>query len=242
MILRKAREDGSNSLWLLDLEREALTQLVSGPDFNDLGAWSPDSREILYSRRGPGSVCEVHRMAVDPPGSDTVVYRSNGYLQNAFGWSRDGQWMLVQEMRPGSNFDLLLVPAQGGAPRTFVATQFAERRAQISPDGKWALYLTDESGLIQACVQSFPRSGRKQLVSPMAVFYATWCAKGREILLVARDRRLFSVAVERGAGRLGTPHELFRTGGAKWLAPHPMDSAFWWWSPRSRRSPKGRSR
>jgi hypothetical protein len=66
VILRKAREDGSNSLWLLDLEREALTQLVSGPDFNDLGAWSPDSREILYSRRGPGSVCEVHRMAVDP--------------------------------------------------------------------------------------------------------------------------------------------------------------------------------
>jgi serine/threonine protein kinase/Tol biopolymer transport system component len=227
-ILRKAEEDGGTSLWLLDLEGEALTQLVSGTNFNDFGAWSHDSKEILFSRRGREGVCEVHRMAVDPPESDTVVYRSDGQLQNAFGWSPDGRWMLVQEMRPGTNFDLLLVPARGGVPRTFAATRFAERRAQISPDGRWALYLTNESGSIQACVQSFPRPGRKHLVSPLPVFYATWCAKGREIVLVARDYRILSVPVEGGDElRLGTPHELFQaTRDARWLAPAPDGQRF----------------
>jgi hypothetical protein len=73
----------------------------------------------------------------------------------------------------------------------------------------------------------------------MAVFYATWCAKGREILLVARDRRLFSVAVERGAGRLGTPHELFRTGSAKWLAPAPDGQRFLVVEPEEPTIPEG---
>ena len=226
-VLRRDEEDGG-SLWLIDLERESLSRLASGSNTLDPGTWSPDGREILYSVRGPGGVCEVRRMAVDRPESDRLLYRSVAALQNAYGWTPDGRWALVQEMRKGSDFDLTLVPAEGGAPRPWLATPAGERRAEISPDGKWVLYLTTESGPPQACVRSFSDPSRKYLVSPVPLFYARWSREGREILLFGRDFRLRSVKVSsKGDLQLGTPQELFSVASdVRGLAATPDGERF----------------
>lgn len=227
-VLRKEEANGGSSLWVRDLEREVATPLTSGPAPKDLGAWSPDSKEIVYSSRGPGGVCDLYRIAVDRPESDRLFYRSTGRLQNAFGWSRDGRWVLVQDSREGSGLDLFMVPAQGGAPRPYLATRFNESRAHISPDGKWVVYLSDEAGPLQAYVGSFPTLGERQQVSTAPLLAAKWAKQGREILLFAVDYRVLSVPVETGKGlRLGAAQELFRMPTAmKWIDPAPDGQRF----------------
>jgi Tol biopolymer transport system component len=238
-VLRKDEENGS-SLWLLDLERESVSRLTSGPDAEDPGVWSPDGKEILYSLRGPGGVCDVRRMTVDQPETDRSFYRSSGFLQNAYGWSPDGRWVLIQDMRKESDFDLVLVSARDGATRPYLATPSAERRAVISPDGQWVLYLTNESGVPQACVRSFSAPAVERVVSPVPLFAALWSKHGREILLMGRDFRLRSVAVEGGKTlRLGTPQELFALpSDIRGLAPTPDGERFLILEPELRTSPE----
>jgi Tol biopolymer transport system component len=227
-LLRKEEENSGSSLWVLDLEREVATPLTSGPAAQEPGVWSPDGKEVIYSSRAPGGVCDLHRIAVDRPESDRIFYRSTGHLQNAFGWSPDARWVLVQDLRAGTGFDLLIVPAQGGAPRPYLTTRFNERRAEISPDGKWALYCSDEAGPLQAYVQSFPNPGEKQQVSTAPLHAATWGKQGHEILLFGMDYRVQSVPVETGKElRLGAARELFAMpSDTRWIAPAPDGQRF----------------
>ena len=44
-------------------------------------------------------------------------------------------------------------PGAGGAPVPYLATPFNEQFGFLSPDGKWLLYVSDESGSNQAYVQ-----------------------------------------------------------------------------------------
>jgi len=227
-ILQRNLGDGSSDLWVMDLRRETVVRLTSAAGSSDGGAWSPDGKDVIYAARGPGGVGELRRCAVDVPGSDRSFYRSSARLQNAFGWSPDGRWVLVEENAGPRGFDLLIVPSTGGEAKTYMATPFNERRAEISPDGKWVLYCSNESGPTQAYVASFPRPGKKQQVSPLPGAMARWCRQGREILLFSSDFKVRAIPVERGDPlRLGAAQELFqlpRTTG--WLDPAPDGQRF----------------
>ena len=111
-------------------------------------------------------------MAADGKGEPTVLLESPHRLYpNA--WSRDGRYLIFQESRPETGWDLrvLEVDASGrpvGAPRAFASTPFHETSAAISPDGRWVSYESDEiDGLMQIYVRSFPDGAHKTRVSPV---------------------------------------------------------------------------
>src|SRR5262245_30378965 len=228
-ILQRGQGDGNRDLWVMDLLRETVVRLTSATGPSVCGAWSPDGKDVIYAMRGPGGVRELRRCAVDVPGSDRPLYRSSARLQNAFGWSPDGRWVLVEENTGPRGFDILIVPSTGGEAKPYMATPFNERRAEISPDGEWVLYCSDESGPTQAYVASFPRPGKKQQVSPLPGAMARWCRQGREIVLFSlSDFKLRAIPVERGDPlRLGAARELFQIPRTTvWLDPTPDGQRF----------------
>ena len=71
-------------------------------------------------------------------------------------WSKDGRVLIYVEVDPKTSPDLWTVEIAGNrTPRPVANTQFDERNAQFSPDGRWVAYQTNESGQFQIVVQGF---------------------------------------------------------------------------------------
>ncbi|MEO5618214.1 MAG: hypothetical protein ABIS67_10615, partial [Candidatus Eisenbacteria bacterium] len=171
---------------------------------------------------------DLYRRDADCSGSDRVFHQSEVPYKNAVDWSPDGKWIVVQEIGDESGWNISLLPAGGGPPTPYLATPFNEQFGFISPDGRWCLYISDESGTPQAYVQSFPEPGRKQQVSRTGAFVAFWMSGGREICVRRTDFSLAAIAVEPGPVlKIGPSRELFRAPhNTRNIEPHPSGQRF----------------
>jgi hypothetical protein len=105
-------------------------------------------------------------------------------------------------------------------PFPFLRTRFNEALARISPDGRWAVYVSDESGRNEIYVTTFPLAGEKVRVSVNGGTYPRWRQDGREIFYRAPDHRLMVATVDGQTSRfaVSSVDPLFqtRTGSARW--------------------------
>lgn len=89
-------------------------------------------------------------------GRDELVFASD-FDSNATSWSRDGQSLIVNDS--GAEQDLWHVSLPDGKITRLLKTPSKESSGQVSPDGKWIAYCSDETGSNEIYVQSFPPSG-----------------------------------------------------------------------------------
>ena len=92
-----------------------------------------------------------------------------------------------------------------------VQTPFNEQNAEISPDGRWLAYESNESGQIEIYVRPFPNvAGGRWQVSTGGGTRALWARNGEEIFYVTPGGALMSVRVDRGpTWTAGPPAKMF---------------------------------
>ena len=79
-------------------------------------------------------------------------------------WSLDDRQILcTRQTASGNHLELLSIA--GGEPTWFPTSKGSETNGQISPDGKWVAYVSDESGDWEIYVTSFPDAAEKWQVS-----------------------------------------------------------------------------
>jgi hypothetical protein len=82
------------------------------------------------------------------------------------------------------------------SPRLFESSTFNESFAQVSPDGRWLAYTSNESRRGEVYVQSFPkRGGGKWQVSKDGGTHARWRQDGRELFYLGPNGRLMVVPI-----------------------------------------------
>jgi hypothetical protein len=82
--------------------------------------------------------------------------------------------------------------------------------ADLSPDGRWVVYQSRESGRDEIYVRRFPSADGRQLVSSGGGSRPLWRQNGREILYLDPRRNVMAVSVEtEPALRLGRPTMVF---------------------------------
>ena len=210
----------------MDLTRGVANRLTAGTGTNFVGPWSPDGKQILYdsNRGGPR---DIYRRAADGSGVDEAFYQSGVPFKDAFDWSPDGNWVVMQEIGDENGWNLFVMPAAGGARTPFLVTPFNENGPIISPDGRWVVYVSNETGSDQAFVQSFPTPGMKQQVSKGGAVFGAWPGSGGEIFLLRPDLSVISVPVTPGPTlQFGSPRELYRL---------PLNSVGWAVAPDGQR-------
>ena len=77
-----------------------------------------------------------------------------------------------------------------------------ELQPQLSPDGKWIAYVSDESNEFEIYVESFPERGSKNRISTAGGLGPTWGRAGRELYYVSGDGMLLAATVSLGASGL----------------------------------------
>jgi dipeptidyl aminopeptidase/acylaminoacyl peptidase len=124
----------------------------------------------------------------------------------------DKQILFTMETSLGSHLELL--PVAGGEPTRFLPGQGTESNAQISPDGKWVAYASDDSGNWEIYVTSFPAAAGKWQVSRGGGTEPRWRADGRQIFYIGPNGMLTAVTANaESAFVTGTPTPLFQVRG-----------------------------
>ena len=100
-------------------------------------------------------------------------------FKNADDWTSAG---LVFTDIGGPTFrDLWITPIAGGAPRRLIRDRFSEYGGEVSPDGRWIAYLSNEAGVDDVYLQSFPAPGHKTRVSTGGANRVWWMPGSDEL-------------------------------------------------------------
>lgn len=189
------RLDGG--IWTLDMARNGLAQRFIF-DSSRRPIWSPDGSRIIFAKSGSSSLYEK---AVRGNGVEQPLLGSVGVPT---GWSRDGRYLLST-----NNGDLWILA--NGKSDPFQRTESTESEGQLSPDGKWIAYTSDESKQPEVYVQTFPTPGGKQLISTAGGSQPRWRSDGKELFYVAADGKMMAVSIRGGPSfQYDTPAALFQ--------------------------------
>jgi Tol biopolymer transport system component len=161
-----------------------------------------DSSEILLKR---ATGLEKEKNLLRNPGV------TDDFLPNS--WSADGQRLLFTDQGPSRTY-LATVPATGGAKIPLLNSNANESDGQISYDGKWVAYASDESGTWEIYVSSFPGAAGKWQVSRGGGTEPRWRGDGKEIFYIAPSGMLMAVPVNGETTFVtGQPAPLFQIHG-----------------------------
>jgi DNA-binding winged helix-turn-helix (wHTH) protein/Tol biopolymer transport system component len=204
-----ADDSGSNmSIWVVDLERGTPTRLADGV----LPVWGPRGSDIMFtSRRVGGSSDLVHRSIVGPSTDESLLLRTP-QMKIGGNWTDDSSYIIYTGSDPETRLDLWTLALADRKPMPFLQTPFNEMHGQVSPDGRWIAYASDESGTWEVYVQTFPVPGAKRTISAGGGAEPQWRRDGRELYYLAPGGTLMSVAVSSRGDTFdaGRPVPLFR--------------------------------
>jgi Tol biopolymer transport system component len=236
----------TSDIWKFDLRRQIGTRLTSNAGVDIYPIWSPDARHMVFVSNRDG-VWGIYQKAVNE-GNDkkTLLLKGDQQLLFTSDWSPDGKFIVYRKHGGKTGVDIELLPLAGEPqPRRYLGTPFVETYGDVSPDGRWLAYQSDNSGRMEINVQSFPVPGQRITISHGGGTIPRWRCDGKELYYVSADDRLRAVPVKTGANfTVGTPVALFNLGsfgniidryvydvspdGQKFLVLRPLEDASMW--------------
>ncbi|HEU5235675.1 MAG TPA: hypothetical protein VFU37_00955, partial [Pyrinomonadaceae bacterium] len=201
---------GNRDIWLIELASGNPTRFTFDPATDVFPLWSPDGSRIVFAsdREGPRNLYQKNASGA---GKEELLLKT-GLNTFPMDWSADGKFILYIVGDPKTKLDIWVLPLFGDQkPFPFLQTEANERNAKLSPDGRWIAYTSDESGINQIYVQSFPDSGGKRQVSTNIGYHLAWRRDGKELFYLSSDKKMMAVDVKADGPtfEVGTPKALF---------------------------------
>src|SRR5262249_890055 len=132
----------------------------------------------------------------------------------AMDWSPDGQFLLYSVDSAKTASDLWSVSLSDKKSVPILQTNADETNARFSPDGRWIVFQSNETGRYEVYVEAFPGPLVKSApISTNGGLYPQWRADGKEIFYIGLDNRLMGVPVTlhpNGQVDSGVPVSLFQ--------------------------------
>jgi Tol biopolymer transport system component len=232
-----------SDIWVLDLGRGVATRATSDPGLDSDPVWSADGHELFFdSQRGAEGASRLHRMRPDESGSATLLLDGPTSAW-AEGVSPDGT-TLVYLTGTTPNDSVWALPLAGdGEPELLMKVDSPIDEPQVSPDGRWLAYSSEETGDWETYVAPFRRDGPRVRVSLEGGRQPKWRDDGRELFFLTPKGQLMALEVHETEGQLevGRPQALFNAGvtspildeysttkdGQRFLVITPLEESGW---------------
>jgi eukaryotic-like serine/threonine-protein kinase len=211
VIVSVRRGDGiARDLWLFDAARGIGTRLTFDDTRIRRGAiWSRNGTSFIYTAQHNDRV-RIVRRRVDGVGEETVLFEDQ-FDKELASESPDGRFLLYHVRRGGGPPPAVWVLPLTGERKPVPFSQPLAFLPQISPDGRWATYMSAESGRMEVYVTSFPQPGSKTRISSSGGIDAVWRGDGREIIYFANNQMMSAaVAPVRDTLHVGEVRPLFQ--------------------------------
>jgi serine/threonine-protein kinase len=195
--------EATGDLWIQDPARGAFTRLTSGSGAS-FPIWTPDGKRVVF--RTPFG---LRWMNADGSGRVEAIPDTSvaDFPQSV---SPDGRTLVILRIATDTSGDVFALSLDGAPElRPIVSTRAYEGGAQLSPDGRFLAYASNESGRMEVYVRPFPGPDRKWQVSTEGATHPLWSRSGREIFYRSGHKMM---AVEFSTGpepTLSPPRLLF---------------------------------
>jgi Tol biopolymer transport system component len=166
-------------LWVLDIASATLTK-VTNRGIADRPEWSPDGQRLVFALTDSGPAQAAWQLA-DGSAAAEVLYTSPNPIREVI-LTPDGKSLLFREDHPIQQRDVWLVPLAGDRTRRPLFTTNAdELMARVSPNGRWVVYVSNESGQQEVYVRGFPGGGQRVQISSGGGMEPLWSRDSRRI-------------------------------------------------------------
>ncbi|HET9362590.1 MAG TPA: protein kinase, partial [Vicinamibacterales bacterium] len=199
---------GTFGIGVYDLERHLLTPLPLAGD-NLRPSWTMKGDRVTFVSNASGAY-NYHSMPFDGSGAPEALFTpeqaaQGGLLASAV-WSPDGRQLLYGKSGGKTGADIWIhTPGQKAAPKALIATGATESNPAFSPDGRFIVYQSDESGTVEVYVRPFPNvDASRELISRSGGTRPTWSREGTEIFYLS-GKGMMRVPVTYGRGDASRP-------------------------------------
>jgi serine/threonine protein kinase len=198
-------------IWVIDIATGSGAQLTFEGTENRYAIWAPDGGDVFFTSNRNGEYA-IYRKPADGTGDATRVLPGSNVLIPT-DVTPEGT-LVYQDASEDGDRDILLFDLESGdAPRPFLATPADEGRARISSDGRWMVYVSDESGVLRAYARPHPPAeGGRRAISAGPASAPTWSPGGDEIYFIGPPPGpLMAVGLETSDNTIvpAAPRELF---------------------------------
>jgi serine/threonine-protein kinase len=228
--------DQDNDIWVWNIAQQNLSRLTFGPALDQAPIWTRDSQRVIFASQRGGGLPNLYWQTADGTGTvDRLTTSANAQYPSAI--TPDGTHVVGFETFPEKGNDIALFPlvAPSDQSRTLthpekeamqaeplVQSQFAELNAEVSPNGRFIAYQSNESRRFDIYVRPFPNvNGGRWIVSPEGGTRPAWSRSGRELFYLDTSDTLTVVPVQTSGATfsVGNPTRVFDT---RYAAPSPF--------------------
>jgi eukaryotic-like serine/threonine-protein kinase len=213
----------AQDLWLFDLTSPMpARRLTFAPTLEFWPVWVGNDQFVYGAGGGPAG---VYRQAID--GDPQLLFKTSGEGFPTSAVPTGDAFVFTTFRRPGDGADIWMWAAAGppeGMP--LVEREFDQTQAQLSPDGKWVAYVSNETGRNEVFLASFrfdrmksrPLAHEGVPVSNSGGVAPRWRADGRELFYLASDGWVMSVRVDTTGAQPSAAERLFTVTsvGTEW--------------------------
>lgn len=211
------------SIWVYAFDKQIASRLTFNDDLAVQPAWSPDGKEITYTEGQAFPNFDIMIRRADGTGEARQITKGAGAVYPEF--TPDGKAIVFSNC--AKQCDLAMVSLDEGKAgkatvKVLFKTDFNERAAKVSPDGRWIAYSSDASGQEEIFVRPWPNvsEGRWQ-VSNNGGGAPMWSSDGARLYYVQPvSNELMSVTIDGGKQfSAGRPTRVADFSGYDWQGP-----------------------
>jgi DNA-binding winged helix-turn-helix (wHTH) protein/Tol biopolymer transport system component len=212
-----AATPGVSDISIVDAERGGSVPITLDDAGDGSVLWSPEGEKIAFSS-GRGSIpfapSAIYEQSAGGTGPQRLLLAgAAGELVLPSDWSEDVILFSRASTISARQMDIWTLSTSGEQSAVELVTSPARKvGAKLSPDGRWILYTTDESGRNEVIAQPYPAVDNKQPISTRGGSSPRWREDGGEIFYVDPNGVLNAVEVQASDGdrlQLGQSRELF---------------------------------
>lgn len=198
-----------NDIWIYDLQTNAMNRLTFEKKMFD-PVWSKDGKNIYYASAVDGKEGIMVQTA-DGSSQGTSILSTKS-PRFPISMSPSGTQMIINTLGGPTDGDIYLMDLNKNKeePSSIFSTSAYEYGGCISPDGRYILYGSSESGRLEVFVRTYPDLKGKWQISVKGGLSAVWSPDGNEIYYVSTVGKMMAVSVKTSPSfSADQPRELF---------------------------------
>ena len=168
-------------LWMIDLKSATMSRFTFGAPSSD-PLWTRDGKRVAFARaEASGAGSDIFWQSADGGGAAEPLYVGPA-SQWPYGFTPDDKTLIFnQNATRGGVGTIYWMHVGDKEGKAVFASEFSNRLPDLSSDGKWITYASNETGRIEVYVRPFPGPGGKWAVSTNGGDQPLWNPNGKEI-------------------------------------------------------------